>query len=87
MRNTVRYVRELIRRIIIVILENTVLNNKKYEEADEDLLRDMSDIATNLLKENGFIKYEVSNYSLEGFESKHNLTYWFDNEYYGKIIP
>ena len=67
----------------LTIDENTVLNNKKYEEADEDLLRDMSDIATNLLKENGFIKYEVSNYSLEGFESKHNLTYWFDNEYYG----
>ncbi len=67
----------------LTIDKHTILFNKDYKEADEDLLRDMSDIATNILKNYGFIKYEVSNYSLENYESKHNLTYWFDNEYYG----
>ena len=67
----------------LTIDENTIFNNLKYEEADEDLLRDMSDEATKILSEYGFNKYEVSNYSKPNFESKHNLTYWFDNEYYG----
>lgn len=67
----------------LTIDENTIFNNLKYEEADEDLLRDMSDEATKILTEYGFSKYEVSNYSKPNYESKHNLTYWFDNEYYG----
>ena len=67
----------------LTIDENTIFNNLKYEEADEDLLRDMSDEATKILSEYGFNKYEVSNYSKPNYESKHNLTYWFDNEYYG----
>ena len=67
----------------LTIDENTIFNNLKYEEADEDLLRDMSDEATKILSEYGFNKYEVSYYSKPNYESKHNLTYWFDNEYYG----
>ena len=67
----------------LTIDEHTVLYNKKVCEADEDLLREMSDEATKILENNGFIKYEVSNYAIEGYESKHNLTYWFDDEYYG----
>ena len=27
--------------------------------------------------------YEISNFSLSGFESKHNLTYWNNDYYYG----
>ena len=67
----------------LTIDENTVFNNLNYEEADEDLLRNMSDEATIILNKLGFEKYEVSNYSKKGYESKHNLVYWFDKEYYG----
>lgn len=67
----------------LTIDNHTVLFNKKYNEADEDLLRDMSDIATEMLKTKNFKRYEVSNYSLDNFESIHNLTYWYDEEYYG----
>ena len=35
------------------------------------------------LDKNGFSKYEISNYAKEGFESKHNLTYWKQGEYLG----
>ncbi|OKO91284.1 radical SAM family heme chaperone HemW [Geobacillus proteiniphilus] len=31
----------------------------------------------------GYWQYEISNYALSGFESRHNLTYWNNEEYYG----
>ena len=37
----------------------------------------------NRLKENGFIHYEISNFCKAGYESKHNLCYWKNLEYYG----
>lgn len=67
----------------LTIDEHTILFNKKIKEADEDLLRDMSDYATSILDNLNFNRYEVSNYALKGYESKHNLTYWYDREYYG----
>ena len=35
------------------------------------------------LKKKKYIHYEVSNFSLEGYESMHNLNYWNNEEYYG----
>lgn len=35
------------------------------------------------LQENGFVKYEISNYAYPGFESKHNLCYWNQEKYIG----
>ena len=35
------------------------------------------------LESNGYKHYEISNFSKEGYESKHNLTYWNNDEYYG----
>ncbi len=41
----------------------------------------------NILKEmmaaNGIEQYEISNFAKPGFESKHNLTYWSNEYYYG----
>jgi oxygen-independent coproporphyrinogen-3 oxidase len=35
------------------------------------------------LNENGYNRYEISNYAKPGFESKHNYLYWSDQEYWG----
>lgn len=35
------------------------------------------------LTQTGFHRYEISNYSKPGFESKHNLLYWTDENYWG----
>lgn len=35
------------------------------------------------MKKHGFYQYEISNFAKEGYESKHNLTYWNNEEYYG----
>lgn len=36
-----------------------------------------------LLDENNYIHYEISNFSKNGYESKHNLNYWHRGEYIG----
>jgi putative oxygen-independent coproporphyrinogen III oxidase len=35
------------------------------------------------MKIHGYQQYEISNYARPGFESRHNLTYWNNEEYYG----
>jgi len=50
---------------------------------DSDLQADMYLRAVELLKENGFEHYEISNFSKPNFNSKHNLNYWKNNTYYG----
>ena len=42
-----------------------------------------NEILNKKLKKEKFIHYELSNYSKKGYESKHNLNYWNNNEYYG----
>lgn len=49
---------------------------------DEDEERLMYHGLRKLLRDNGFINYEISNSSLEGFESRHNSCYWKGSEYY-----
>jgi oxygen-independent coproporphyrinogen-3 oxidase len=40
-------------------------------------------IVNDYLDKKGYKRYEISNFAIEGFESKHNLNYWNNNEYYG----
>lgn len=65
----------------LMIEEHTSFYNKK--EIDEELDYEMYMLINKKLKENGFIHYEISNYSKKGYESKHNLVYWNNEEYYG----
>jgi len=65
------------------IEKNTMLDVKNTESISEDLEADMYEYICRKLKNKGFRHYEVSNFSLSGYESKHNLTYWNNEEYYG----
>ena len=49
-----------------------------YEKADRMWL-----IGRNLLEQNGFLQYEVSNFAKPGAESRHNTTYWKQEDYIG----
>lgn len=49
----------------------------------EDLQVEMFGLIYQRLTENGYRQYEISNFSLPGFESKHNLIYWTDQPYLG----
>lgn len=65
----------------LIIEEHTVLHNQRVETIDEDL--DLKMYETIIQKLKKYHHYEISNFSLLGYESKHNLTYWNNEEYYG----
>lgn len=50
---------------------------------DEDLCAAMYEVAVRRLADAGFARYEVSNFALPGYRSRHNLRYWQDEEYLG----
>lgn len=54
----------------------------KNRPPDEEQL-EMFNIIHQELSKKSFARYEISNYSLPGYESKHNLLYWTDQEYWG----
>jgi oxygen-independent coproporphyrinogen-3 oxidase len=43
----------------------------------------MYELTMELMENSGFKQYEISNYSIPGYESIHNLTYWNNNYYFG----
>lgn len=50
---------------------------------NEDEEYKMREELNKRLQDNGFVKYEISNYAYPGFESKHNLCYWNQEKYIG----
>ena len=67
----------------LIIEPNTKLYIENEENIDEDLDYDMYKLICDKLESNGYNHYEISNFAKEGYESKHNLTYWNNLEYYG----
>lgn len=50
---------------------------------DEDTEREMYYLTRDYLAEQGYERYEISNYSRPGFECRHNVGYWTGTEYLG----
>lgn len=61
----------------------TMLESGKIEEIDEDLSRAMYDSLINKLTSAGYEHYEISNFSRQGYHSRHNSSYWDGTEYLG----
>lgn len=57
--------------------------NRPENLPDEDIQADMYLKAIEILTKNNFNHYEISNFALDGFKSRHNLNYWDNNSYYG----
>ena len=71
-----------------LILENhTVFMNRmrrgKLPLPKEELEAEMFEYIISKLEKAGFEHYEISNFSKPDFESRHNLMYWDNAEYYG----
>lgn len=50
---------------------------------DEDTEREMYYMTRNCLAEQGYERYEISNYARPGFECRHNVGYWTGTGYLG----
>lgn len=49
----------------------------------QDAEANMYDLLLNEMEKHGRKQYEISNFAKEGFQSKHNITYWSNEHYYG----
>ncbi|MBQ9019416.1 MAG: radical SAM family heme chaperone HemW [Bacilli bacterium] len=67
----------------LIIEDHTKLKINGYENISTDLDNDMYKYICIKMRNNGYDHYEISNFSKKGFESKHNLCYWNNANYYG----
>ena len=63
----------------LIVENNTKISDIKPidEELDYEMYKLICDRLSN------YNHYEISNFAIPGYESKHNLTYWNNEEYYG----
>jgi len=71
----------------LIVEEGTLFHTWVHEgritPGDEDLCADMYEYADERLQAEGYVNYEISNWALPGYESRHNLTYWQNLPYIG----
>ncbi len=71
----------------LIIEENTpfydMYKNGLIKETEESLDREMYYMANSKLSENGYHRYEISNFAKKGYECLHNKVYWRTEEYRG----
>lgn len=67
----------------LIIEEGTPFYEMPLELPSEDTDREMYIYCVNFLKSKGYNHYEISNFSKDGFECRHNIKYWNRTPYYG----
>lgn len=72
---------------ILKIEQNTafyrLFKQGKLDVCDDDLTARLYLSAAEQLEKRGFMQYEISNFAKKGFEGRHNLKYWHDEQYLG----
>ena len=61
----------------------TLVGRGRWDVPDQDAVADMYEAALPVLRDAGFVHYEVSNWAKRGHESRHNLVYWRNEAYLG----
>ncbi len=71
----------------LILEDHTIFMNRQRRGhlrlPSDERNADMYEYIVDTLTSNGYSHYEVSNFGKIGYESKHNLTYWDNAEYYG----
>ena len=63
--------------------EITSLYSEDEKDDFETVSAEMWELIPEIIKNTGFKRYEISNYSLKGKECKHNVDTWFGGKYLG----
>ena len=67
----------------LIVEDNTKIGISGVVPIKEELDASMYEEVCNTLDKKNYEHYEVSNFAKKGKESKHNINYWRNNEYYG----
>ena len=69
----------------LIVEEGTPFHKMKdnLNLPDVDTECDMYEMACDYLARRGYSHYEISNYARRGYQCRHNLIYWRDEEYIG----
>lgn len=67
----------------LIIEEGTPFYENTPELPDEETDRLMYKITDDILRKNGYHRYEISNYAKPGYECRHNKVYWKRGDYAG----
>jgi len=85
--NIIKLKPEHISTYALKVEENTLFyrlyQNNKLDLPPEEIERNMFHKCIEKLKCFGYNHYEISNFALAGFESKHNMAYWKRHNYLG----
>ena len=60
----------------LTIEPNSVFGKRGVQPCDADLEADMYERICAILKDRGYLHYEISNFALPGYESRHNTNTW-----------
>ena len=64
-------------------IEDGTKLKEKLKEVSDEILAGQYELSVKILEKLGFLRYEISNFSKPGYESKHNNTYWNRKPYLG----
>lgn len=69
-------------------VEENTLFHTMYQKNELPLPHEDDELQMYLLlmsrmKQAGYVQYEISNFAKPGYESRHNITYWRNEDYYG----
>ncbi len=62
---------------------NTLVEKGELTPCDDETCVRMADLLRKKLRDAGFEQYEISNYALPGYYSRHNSSYWVQTSYLG----
>lgn len=65
----------------LTIEPNTLFHHRPPTLPVDDAIWGMQESGQQLLSEKGYVQYEISAYSLDGFQCQHNLNYWEFGDY------
>lgn len=90
-KENLKYIKELdiphISYYSLILEDKTVLqheiSNNKIVLPNDEITGEMFQMIIKTLKEYGYHHYEISNFSKDGYESKHNILYWNLDDYIG----
>jgi len=67
----------------LIVEKGSMFYAQNYPIQEENESRKHYEFIVKFLREHGYERYEISNFARNGKYSRHNLTYWHNEEYYG----